>query len=99
MKAISVEQLGKIQQLSPSEVPDPTATSEQVMVRIEAAGVNFADISSAMGKYPGIKVPYVAGREFAGIVEASGERVMGYTQTGAFAEKIAISRNFLWPQP
>jgi NADPH2:quinone reductase len=99
MKAISVEQLGKIEQLGLSEVPDPIANSEQVVVRIQAAGVNFADISSAMGKYPGIKVPYIAGREFAGIVEGTGERVMGYTQAGAFAEKIAISRAFLWPQP
>jgi NADPH2:quinone reductase len=99
MKAILVEQLGKFEHLQPKEVPDPTPKPEQVLVRIEAAGVNFADISSTMGKYPGIKIPYIAGREFAGTVEGSGERVMGYTQFGAFAEKIAIPRAFLWPQP
>ncbi len=99
MKAILVEQLGKFDQLKPQDVPDPTPKAGEVVVRIEAAGVNFADISSAMGKYPGIRVPYVAGREFAGTVEGSGERVMGYTQYGAFGEKIAIPRALLWKQP
>lgn len=99
MKAILVEQLGKFEHLQPKQVPDPAPKSDQVIVRIEAAGINFADISSAMGKYPGIKVPYVGGREFAGIVDGTGERVMGYTQTGAFAEKIAVPRALVWPQP
>ena len=100
MKAILVEQLGKFEHLQPKEVPDPAPKSEQqVVVRIEAAGVNFADISSTMGKYPGIKIPYIAGREFAGTLEGSDERVMGYTQMGAFAEKIAVPRAFIWPQP
>lgn len=99
MKAILVEQLGKFEHLQMKETPDPIAQPGQVVVLIEAAGVNFADISSAMGKYPGIKVPYIAGREFAGTIEGTGERVMGYTQFGAFAEKIAVPRPLLWPQP
>ena len=99
MQAILIEQLGKLEQLQLKEVPEPTSKPDQVVVRNEACGVNFADISSAMGKYPGVRVPYIAGREFAGVVESTGERVMGYTQSGAFAEKIAISRNFIWPQP
>ena len=33
------------------------------------------------------------------IQKGTGERVMGYTQMGAFAEKIAIPRGFIWPQP
>ncbi len=99
MQAIVVEQLGKLEHLQPKETQAPVAKPGEVVVRIEAAGVNFADISSAMGKYPGIKVPYIAGREFAGTVEGTGERVMGYTQCGAFAEKIAVPRALIWPQP
>jgi NADPH:quinone reductase len=99
MKALLVEQLGKLENLALKEVPDPIAKSHQVIVNIEAAGVNFADISSSLGKYPGVKVPYIAGREFAGTVEGTGERVMGYTQMGAFSEKIAIPSAFLWKQP
>jgi NADPH2:quinone reductase len=41
----------------------------------------------------------VAGREFAGIEDAKGRRVMGYTQWGAFAEKTATYENMLWPVP
>ncbi len=99
MKALLVEQLGKLENLDLKEVPDPISKPDRVVVNIEAAGVNFADISSSMGKYPGVKVPYIAGREFAGTVEGTGERVMGYTQMGAFAQKIAIPRAFIWPQP
>jgi NADPH:quinone reductase len=99
MKALLVEQLGKLEDLTLKEVPDSFAKPNQVIVRIEAAGVNFADISSSLGKYPGVKVPYIAGREFAGTIEGTGERVMGYTQMGAFAEKIAIPRAFVWKQP
>ncbi|ABF39197.1 Alcohol dehydrogenase, zinc-binding protein [Candidatus Koribacter versatilis Ellin345] len=99
MKALLVEQLGKLESLALRDVPDPQVKPDRVVVNIEAAGVNFADISSSMGKYPGVKVPYIAGREFAGTVEGTGERVMGYTQMGAFAEKIAIPRAFIWPQP
>ncbi len=99
MQALLVEQLGKVEHLPLKETPDPTPQPGQVVVKIEAAGINFADISSAMGKYPGIRPPYIAGREFAGTVEGTLERVMGYTQFGAFAEKIAVDRALLWPQP
>jgi NADPH:quinone reductase-like Zn-dependent oxidoreductase len=41
------------------------------------------------GGYPGTPAPpFVAGREFAGVEETTGRRVMGYVQWGAFAEKI-----------
>ena len=43
--------------------------------------------------------PFVSGREFAGTVESTGERVMGYAQYGAAAEQIAVSRKMIWPQP
>ncbi len=100
MKAVWVEQLGRIENLRMKEIPDPQPKQQELLVRVEAAGVNFADISSAMGKYPGgPQAPYIAGREFAGVVESTGERVMGYTQQGGFAEKIAVPRSQLWQQP
>jgi NADPH2:quinone reductase len=33
------------------------------------------------------------------VVEGTGERVMGYTQHGAAAEKLAVSKDMVWPQP
>jgi NADPH:quinone reductase len=74
--------------------------SGEELVRIEAAGVNFADTMSASGGYPGTpKPPLVAGREFCGTRVSNGERVMGYTQWGAFAEFISARSSLLWPVP
>jgi NADPH2:quinone reductase len=70
------------------------------MVRVEAGGVNFADIMTMQGGYPGApKPPLVAGREFCGVRESDGQRVMGYTQWAAFAERIAAQDELLWPVP
>jgi NADPH:quinone reductase len=100
MKAIVVTRFEGLDGLELHEVPEPVAAADQVLVKVEAVGVNFADIRSAMGRYPGGAMPpYIAGREFAGIVESTGQRVMGYTQQDACAGKIAISRDFIWPQP
>jgi len=100
MKAIVVTRFEGPDGLELREVPEPAATADQVLVKVEAVGVNFADIRSAMGLYPGgPKPPYVAGREFAGTIKGTGQRVMGYTQQDAWAGEIAISRNSIWPQP
>ena len=62
--------------------------------------MNFADIMSAQGGYPGTpKPPLIAGREFCGIRRSDGQRVMGYAQWGAFAENIAARPQLLWPVP
>jgi NADPH:quinone reductase-like Zn-dependent oxidoreductase len=69
-------------------------------VRVEAAGINFADTMSASGGYPGTPAPpLVAGREFCGTRAAYGDRVMGYLQWGAFAEIVAARSVLLWPVP
>ena len=71
-----------------------------MIVRVEAVGVNFADTLVHARNYPGTPAPpFISGREFAGVVETTGERVMGYTQYGAAAEKIAMKPKLLWPQP
>ena len=82
------------------EVAAPTASPGQELVRVEAAGVNFADTLAVRGGYPGTPdPPLVAGREFAGRRLTSGERVMGYAQWGAFAELISAKSALLWKVP
>ena len=82
------------------DVPEPAVTSDQTLVRVEACGLNFADLMTAQGGYPGTpKPPLVAGREFAGVEEATGRRVMGYTQWAAFAEKTVARPELLWTVP
>jgi NADPH2:quinone reductase len=74
--------------------------SGQTLVRVHAGGLNFADIMTAKGGYPGTPPPpLVVGREFAGVEESSGRRVMGYAQWAAFAEKTTAYSNMLWPVP
>jgi NADPH:quinone reductase len=100
MKAIVVTRLGGPEVLEVRDVPEPAAHPGQVLVRVQAGGLNFADLMTAQGGYPGTpKPPLVAGREFAGIEEATGRRVMGYTQWAAFAEKTAALPDLLWTVP
>lgn len=99
MKALVITQLSGRDALQVQDVPEPTAKPGQAIVRVNAGGLNFADVMTTKGGYPGTPAPpFIAGREFAGI-EESGRRVMGYAQWGAFAEKTAASLNMLWAIP
>ena len=100
MKAIVIPRYGGPEVLEVRDSPDPVAAPGEELVRVEAAGVNFADTMSASGGYPGTpKPPLVAGREFCGTRVSNGERVMGYAQWGAFAELISARSSLLWPVP
>ncbi len=100
MKAVVVARLGGPEVLEVRDVPEPIAQSGEVIVRVEAVGVNFADTLSTRGTYRSTPPPpFTTGREFAGVVEGTQERVMGYAQYGAAAEKIAVSPKMIWPQP
>jgi NADPH:quinone reductase len=100
MKALVIPRFGVPEVLELRDLPDPLPGPGEEVVKIEAAGVNFADIMTAQGGYPTTPPPpIIAGREFAGTVERTGTRVMGYTQMGAFAECLAARSDLLWPQP
>lgn len=99
MKAIVITQTGGPEVLRVGEAPDPEPKPGEALVEIQAAGVNFADILMVAGRYAGAAPPFIAGREFAGAIADTGERVMGYAQKGGFAERIAHSRDLLWPVP
>lgn len=100
MKAIVATSTSGPDGLKLQEVPDPKLRDGHVIVNVHAVGLNYADVLGSMGRYPGgPEPPYICGREFAGIVEGTNERVMGYTQYGACAEKIAMPRNLLFPAP
>src|SRR3712207_4905646 len=81
----------------------------QVMVRVEAAGVSFAEVQMLRGRYFGQpRFPFVPGYDLVGIVEGVGEgvdgaligqRVATLTQTGAWADGVALDASKLAPVP
>ena len=100
MKAIVISRLGGPEVLELREVPPPTPSPGESLIRVQAAGINFADIMTAEGGYPGApKPPLIAGREFCGVREDTGARVMGYAQWGAFAEYVAVKPDLTWNVP
>jgi NADPH2:quinone reductase len=106
MKALVLTALSGPDALSIQDVPEPVITKSsetlppQTLVRVAAGGLNFADVMTTKGGYPGTPPPpLVVGREFAGVEETTGRRVMGYAQWAAFAEKTSAYANMIWPVP
>src|SRR2546426_11393683 len=76
MRAVVTTAAGDVRVMKVEERPDPQPKSGQVVIRVEAAGLNFADILARQGLYPdGPKKPCVMGYEVAGAVESVGEEV------------------------
>lgn len=91
-----------------TDVPVPVPGPGEVLIRVGAAGVNFADVMQAHGTYgDGPRAPYVAGFEAAGTVVALGPAVTGLTVgdriigtgPGAFAEYMALPARTATPVP
>jgi len=74
MKAVRVHEYGGPEVLCYEEVPTPVPGPAEVLVRLEASGVNFVDIYQRAGQYK-IPLPFTAGSEAAGTVESVGPGV------------------------
>ncbi|MAL97557.1 NADPH:quinone oxidoreductase family protein [Hydrocarboniclastica marina] len=109
MKAILCKEYGPAEKLEIGEVPSPEAKGSGVKVRVRAAGLNFPDTLIIEGKYQ-LKppMPFSPGGEMTGEVIAVGDkvsrfklgdRVMGLTGYGAFAEEIVVAEDRLIPVP
>ena len=59
------------------EIPEPGAGS--VRIKVEACGVCHSDSMTKEGTWPGIQYPRVPGHEIAGIIDAVGAGVAGWT--------------------
>jgi NADPH:quinone reductase len=100
MRAVVFERNGGPEVLVPGEVPDPTPGDGEVLVRVEAAGVNYMDVYEREGK-PGYgsAPPAVPGAEGAGVVAGTGERVAWMNVPGSYAEVLVAPREKLVPVP
>lgn len=95
MKAIQVARVGDPDVLQSVELPRPGGN---VLVRVEAIGVNFLDVYYRSGLYP-MALPFVPGSEGAGVVVATGERVAWAMVPGAYAEYASVPAEKLVPLP
>jgi NADPH2:quinone reductase len=98
MKAIQVRATGGPEVLEYVDVPKPEPRAGEVLVRIEAVGVNFIDVYHRTGLYT-MPLPFVPGSEAAGVVEGTGERVAWAMVPGAYAEYAAVPEEKLVPLP
>ena len=98
MKAIQVRNPGGPEVLEYVEIPKPEPRAGEVLVRVEAAGVNYIDVYHRSGLYK-LPLPFVPGSEGAGVVEATGERVAWAMVPGSYAEYAAVPEEKLVPLP
>jgi putative PIG3 family NAD(P)H quinone oxidoreductase len=101
MRAVVLRSHGGPDVLQFEDVASPIIGEQDVLVTVAATALNRADLLQRMGFYPNPfpSGPEIPGLEFAGTVAAIGEkvtawsigdRVMGITSGGAYAEKLAI---------
>ncbi|HIL22888.1 MAG TPA: NADPH:quinone oxidoreductase family protein [Alcanivorax sp.] len=109
MKAVLCKSFGPPSNLVLEETADPVAKPNEVIIDIHAAGVNFPDTLIIEGKYQ-LKppFPFSPGGEAAGVIASVGEkvkhlkpgdRVMGLTGFGSFAEQVGIDAMRVLPMP
>ena len=75
MKAIRVHEKGDPEVLTYEDAPDPTPGPDEVLIRVRAVGVNFADHLMRIGAYETDPPPFIPGLEAAGTIEALGPGV------------------------
>src|SRR4029077_5227766 len=108
MRSVWIPKAGPPEVLEVRESADPSPRTGQVLIRVRAAGVNFADVSARLGFYPDAPAfPCVVGYEVAGVVEqapgvdgiAPGQRVVALTRFGGYAEAVAVPAAQVFPLP
>ena len=92
MKAVRFHELGGPEVLRYEDAPDPAPGPGQLLLKVEAAGLNFSDIAKRTGRYlEPTPLPFTPGSEAAGTIVAVGEGVsrlsVGDRVTGIFPDR------------
>ncbi len=107
MRAVRLEAVGDADQLVVESIPVPQPGPDAVLVRIDAAGVNFIDVYKRTGLYK-VPLPTTLGEEAAGIVVAVGanvadvavgDRVAWTGVLGSYAEYVVVPASRAVPVP
>ncbi len=108
MKAIIVTSFGGPEVMKYTDVDMPVISENQVLIRVVATSVNFADIKSRYGKKGNKALPFIPGIDVAGIVERvgshvkninPGQRVIAFPQNGSYAEYVVSNENLTFVLP
>lgn len=107
MWGIQIEEQGGPDVMRWTELPEPSAGANEVVVELGAAGLNYIDTYHRSGLYP-VALPYVLGLEGAGtVIEVgdnvdhlgAGDRVAWATAPGSYAERVVVSADLLMTVP
>lgn len=109
MKAIRVHELGGSDKLSIDEIEKPSPKADEVLIKVAAAGINYADTMMRAGNYlTKPELPVVLGYEVAGTIEElgaevtklqKGQRVLATASSGGYAEYAAAKASTVLPLP
>lgn len=109
MRQVVTTGTGGIEVLKVEQRPDPVPAKGEVVIRVRAAGLNFADVLSRQGLYPDSPPkPCVMGYEVSGVVERLGEgvnpeiadkSVVAMTRFGGQSELLAVKATQMFEKP
>jgi NADPH2:quinone reductase len=99
VRAVVFERNGGPEVLEAKEVDDPTPGEGEVIVDVDAVGINYRDVYEREGRGYGANPPAIIGVEGAGTIADTGERVAWSAVPGSYAERVAAKRDQLVALP
>ena len=109
MRQIWITKADPPEVLQVKEAPDPEPKAGEVRIRVEASGINFADILGRLGLYPDLPpIPVVPGYEVGGRIDAlgagvdarwAGRNVFALTRFGGYADVICVPLAQVFERP
>ena len=106
MKAVVCTKIGDPNLLEIKDIETPKPSKNEVLVRVQAAGVNFPDALMVQGKYQIVMdPPFTPGNEVCGYVEETGDdvdlkigtKVIALPPIGGFSEYVSVDKNLVIP--
>jgi len=109
MKAVVVTDFGGPEVLKYMDVEIPAINANQVLIRVVATSVNFADIKARYGEYHNAgHPPFIPGLDASGVIEAVGsevkgleigQRVIAFSKAGSYAEYVVADEDLVFVLP